>query len=135
MENQLPLGALGLNTFIHSWIYWVSYAFHPPPLVPLVLFKFPVEHAMGKFRILIKVVPCWMEVPWLSTVFNMLKGIPHQFAIIKDHIMDILVGWCSRVCHCCIYPLAAEKCVPQTGVLSPLYQAVEGVVQAYTTKI
>ena len=33
-----------------------------------------------------------MEAPWLPTVLNMLADIPQQCPIIKDLIMDLLVG-------------------------------------------
>ena len=36
--------------------------------------------------------PCWMEVPWLSTVLNMLADVPQWCSIIKDLIIDVLVG-------------------------------------------
>ena len=34
------------------------------------------EHVKGPLRLLILVAPCWMEVPWLPTVLNMLDDIP-----------------------------------------------------------
>ena len=34
----------------------------------------------------------WMEAPWLPTVFNMLADIPQWCPIIKDLIIDVLVG-------------------------------------------
>ena len=92
LESPLPLGALGLNPFNHPWMFQVSYMFPPPALVPLVLSKFLAEHVKSQLRWLILVVPCWMEAPWLPTVLNMLADIPQQCPIIRDLIMDVLVG-------------------------------------------
>ena len=50
--------------------------FLPPALVPLVLSKFLAEHVYGQLGHLILVVPCWMEVPLLPTVLNMLADVP-----------------------------------------------------------
>ena len=66
--------------------------FPPPTLVPLVLYKFLAEHVKGQLRLLLLVAPCRMEAPWLSTVLNMLAGVPQQCPIIKDLIMDVVVG-------------------------------------------
>ena len=92
LETPLPLGALGLNAFSHPWKFQVSYVFPPPALVPLVLSKFLAEHVNGQLRHLILVAPCWMEVPWLPTALSMLADIPWQCPIIKDLVMDVLVG-------------------------------------------
>ena len=92
LETPLPLGALGLNTFSHPWIFQVSYVFPPLALVPLVLSTFLVEHVNSQLRCLILVAPCWMEAPWLPTVLNMLADVPQQCPIIKDLIMDVLQG-------------------------------------------
>ena len=91
-ESPLPLGALGLNAFNHPWTFEISYVFPPPSLLPLVLFKFLAEHVSGQLRCFILVAPCWMEAPWHPTVLNMLAGIPWQCPVIKDLIMDVLVG-------------------------------------------
>ena len=48
--------------------------FSPPALVPLILSKFPSEHVISQFRLLILLAPCWMEATWLPTVLNMLVG-------------------------------------------------------------
>ena len=66
--------------------------FPPPALVPLVLSKFLAEHVNGQLRYLILVAPCLMEAPWLHTVLNMLEDVPPQCPIIKDLVMDVLVG-------------------------------------------
>ena len=66
--------------------------FPPLALVPLVLSKFLVEHLKGQLRHWILVVPCWMEAPWLPTVLNMLADVPQQCPIVKDLIVDVMVG-------------------------------------------
>ena len=53
---------------------------------------FLAEHVKGQLRHLILVVPCWMEAPWFPTVLNMLADVPQQCSIVKDLIMDVLVG-------------------------------------------
>ena len=92
LETPLPLGTLGLNAFSHPWNFQASYVFPPLALVCLVLSKFLVEHVNGQLRHLLLVAPCWMEAPWLPTVLNMLADVPQQCPIIKDLIMDVLVG-------------------------------------------
>ena len=92
METLLSLGALGLNAFSHPWTCQVSYVFPPLALVPLVLSKFLAEHVNSQLRWLILVAPCWMEAPWLPTVLNMLADVPWQCPIVKDLIVDVLVG-------------------------------------------
>ena len=66
--------------------------FPPLALVPLVLSKFLAEHVNGQFRHLLLVAPCWMEAPWLPTALNMLADVPWQCPIVKDLVMDVLVG-------------------------------------------
>ena len=83
LELPLPLGVLGLNAFNHPYTYQVSYVFPPPALVPLVLSKFLVKHVTGQFRLLILVVPCWMEAPWLPKVLSILEDILHECSIVK----------------------------------------------------
>ena len=92
LETPLPLGVLGLNAFSHPWNFQVSYVFPPLALVPLVLSKFLAEHVNGQLRHLILVAPCSMEAPWLPTVLNMLAYVPQWCPIIKDLIVDALVG-------------------------------------------
>ena len=92
LESPLPLGAYGLNAFNHPWTFQVRYIFHPPALVPLVLFKFLAEHIEGQLRCLILVIPYSMEVLWPPTDFNMLAEIPQWCPIIKDLIFDVSVG-------------------------------------------
>ena len=91
-EFPLPLGALGLNAFNHLWMFQVRYVFPPPTLVPLVLSKFLAEHVKGQLRCLILLAPCCVEAPWLPTVLNILADVPQWCPIIKDPIMDVLVG-------------------------------------------
>ena len=76
LESLLPLGALGLNAFNHSWMFQLSYVFPPPALVPLVLSKFLAAHVNGQLRHLILMASCWIEAPWLPTVLNMLANVP-----------------------------------------------------------
>ena len=92
LETPLPLEALGLNAFSHPWNFQASYVFPLLVLVPLVLSKFLVEHINVQLRHLLLVAPCWMEAPWLPTVLNMLADVPRQCPIIKDLVMDVLVG-------------------------------------------
>ena len=66
--------------------------FPPPALVPLVLSKFLAEHVKGQLRHLLLVAPCWMEAPWLPTVLNMLADVLQWCPIVKDLIVDVLVG-------------------------------------------
>ena len=58
--------------------------------------KFLVDHVTSQFRLLIVVAQCWMEAPWLPTVLNMLEDVLHQSPIVKDLIMDVLVGCVLR---------------------------------------
>ena len=92
LETPLPLGALGLNAFSHPWTFQVSYVFPPLALIPLVLPKFLAKHVNSQLRHLILVAPCWLEASWLPTVLNMLGDVPWWCPIVKDLIMDVLVG-------------------------------------------
>ena len=66
--------------------------FPPLALVPLVLSKFLAEHVNGQLRHLLLVASCWMEAPWLPTILNMLTDVPWWCPLVKDLIMDVLVG-------------------------------------------
>ena len=66
--------------------------FPPLALVPLVLSRFLAEHVNGQLRHLRLVAPCWREAPWLPTVLNMLVDVPQQCPLLKNLIMDVLVG-------------------------------------------
>ena len=92
LETPPALGALGLNAFCHPWKFQVSYVFPPLALVPLVLSKFLAEHVNGQLRYLLLVAPCWVEAPWLPTDLNMLVDVPWWCPLLKDLIMDVLVG-------------------------------------------
>ena len=82
-----------MNALNLCWSYWVNYELPYPALGPLTLSTFLAEHITGQFRLLLLVLPCWMVASWLPTVLNMLEDIPCQWPIIKDFIMDVLVGW------------------------------------------
>ena len=87
----------------HPWNFQVSYVFPPLALVPLVLSKFLAEHVNGQLRHLLLMAPCWMEAPWLPTVLHMLADVPWQCPLVKDLVVDVLVGQVhSRVCDICI---------------------------------
>ena len=103
LQKTLPPGALGLNAFNQAWKFWMSYIFHSPALFAIVLSKFLVEHVTSQCRLLITVAACWVEAPWLPTVFNILKDIPYQYPIVKTshHAYFKRLGG-SRVCHWCI---------------------------------
>ena len=92
METPLPVETLGLNAFSNPWTFQVSHVFPPLALVHLVLSKFLAEHVNGQCRHFNLVAPCWMEGPWLPTVLNMLADIPQWCPIVKDLILDDLVG-------------------------------------------
>ena len=67
--------------------------FPPSALVPLGFVpSFLAEHVNGQLRHLILVAPCWMEAPWLPTILNMLADGPLQCPIVKDLVVDVLVG-------------------------------------------
>ena len=99
-------------------MFWVSYVFPPPTLVPLVLSKFLAEHVKGQIRLLILVAPCWMEAPWLNTVLSMLADVPWWCPIMK------------------VNPLAAQRCVLcRQGLSSSVFHAVAGATEASTSKL
>ena len=93
--------------------------FSPPALVPLVLSEFLVEHVTGQFRLLILVVPCWMEAPLLSTVLGMLKDIPDQCAIIRNVIMNVSVAWLLKGLQITVFNpfLIRDVCCTDKGSL------------------
>ena len=111
LENPIPLGPLGLNTFNYPRTYHVSYVFPSPTLVTLDLSKFLTKYVTGQFRFLLMAL-CCMEAPWPPTVLTMKKEIPHWCPMIR------------RSCHECVSrldatgsviavfcPLAAQRCV------------------------
>ena len=77
----------------------MSFIFPSSAFIPLVLSKFLAEHGTGQFRLPILVAPCWKEAFWLPTGSSMLKDIPLQCPIVKDLIMDALVGQVFRSLH------------------------------------
>ena len=70
LKNFLLQGTMALNAFIHTWTHQVS-MFPPHAIVPLVLSYFLAEHVTGQFRLLILVIPCWMEfITYLKTFLH-----------------------------------------------------------------
>ena len=90
--NSTACGGLKVECLQLSWEFSGYYVFPPPALAPLVLSKFLAEHVNGQLRHLLLVAPCWMEAPWLPTILNMLADVPWWCPIIKDLVMDVLVG-------------------------------------------
>ena len=91
LEDPLPLEALGLNAFNHPWKYQVIYVFPPPPLVLLVLSRFPAEHVIGQFRLLILVAHCWNKAPYLPAVLNTFEYISHWCPSLNILKMNLFV--------------------------------------------
>ena len=85
--------------------------FPPPALVPVVLSSFLADHVKGQLRHLILVTPCWMEAPLLPTVLNMFVDIPWHCPIIKNLVVDILVGQVLKSLPYLHNPLADQQCV------------------------
>ena len=92
LGKTTAFSSLWVACFQCPWTYQVSYAFLPPTLVPLVLSKFLAEHVTGQFRLLILKSPCWMEVPQHPTALNMLEDPPHLSPMVKDLIIDVILG-------------------------------------------
>ena len=92
LGNSTTSGGLGVECLQPSLEFQVGYVCPPLALVPLVLSKFLAEHVDGQLRHLILVAPCLMKAPWLPTVLNMLVDVPWWCPIIKDLIIDVLVG-------------------------------------------
>ena len=75
----------------------------------------------GQLRLLILVAPCWMEGPWLPTILNMLADIAQLCAIVKDLIMDVLVGSVLKglpYLHLTLW-LLRDTCCTDRGSLPP----------------
>ena len=66
--------------------------FPPPALVPLCSDQISSRTCQWSTQTFALVAPCWMEAPWLPTVLSMLADVPQWCPIIKDLIMDVLVG-------------------------------------------
>ena len=131
LETLLPLGVLGLNAFSHPWKFQVRYVFPSPALVPLVLSKFLAEHVNGQLRHLLLVAPCWMEAPWLSTVLNMLVDICWQCPLVKDLIMNVLVGQALkglRYLHLTLW-LLSDMCYADRGSLPQSVRQWQGQLE------
>ena len=86
-------GSLWVDGFQPLKDIQVSHLF-PPPELPLVLFRFLAEYVTGQLRLLILIVPCWMEATWLPTVLNMLVDIPHYCPI----VISAFNPGCSAMC-------------------------------------
>ena len=110
--------------------------FPPPTLVPIVLSKFLAEHVKGQLRCLISVAPCWIKAPLLLTILNMLVDIPQQCPIIKDLILDVLVGHVLKglsYLHLTLWLLT--DVLHRQGFCSSVSQAVVGATWVSTSKV
>ena len=94
-DNLLYLGTLGLNTLIHPWKNWVSYVF-VSHVVHLVLSRFLADHNTGLFRLVIFIVPCYMQAPWLFPVLNLYSRHSFWCPVIRDHVRDVLINQLLR---------------------------------------
>ena len=106
-----------------------------PALVPLVLSKFLAECFKGQLRLLILVAPCWMEAPWLPTVLNMLADVPRCCPMIRDLIMDVLVGHVLKDSAISAFnPLVVQRCMlHRQGFSFSVCQAVAEATQMSTS--
>ena len=87
-------------------------------LVPLVLSKFLAD-VNGQLRHLLHVAPCWMEAPWLPIILNMLADVPQWCPLVKDLIIDVLVGQALkgvRYLHLTLW-LLSDMCYADRGYL------------------
>ena len=108
-----------------------------PALFPLVLSMFLVEHVAGNFRLLILVVPCRMEVPWLPKVLSMLKDVHCHFPIIKHVTMDDLVDWVLKGLKS-PYPtlwLLRDVCCAGKGSLSQSIRQWWGLLEHHQQRV
>ena len=132
LERPLPPGALGLNALKYPWKFQLCYVFYPTALIPLVLSMFLVEHATCQCRLLILMVPCWKEDPWLSTVLNMLKDIPHQW---RSHQRSLNSLGAQRSAIAAFSSLSAQRHMLHRQRYSSLgCQAVTGETQSFYNK-
>ena len=77
-----------------------------------------------------------MQAPWLPTVLNMLEDILQWCPIIKDLIMDVLVGQVLRslqYLHLTLW-LLSNVCYAD-GFSSSVCQVVAGATQTFTSKV
>ena len=95
------------------------------------------EHGKGQLILLSLVAPCWMEAPWLPTALNMVADIPWHCPIIKDLIMDVLVGYVLKgLAISAFSPLVVHRCVLcKQGFSSSVCQAMAGATQASMSKV
>ena len=137
LETPLLLGALGLNAFSHPWKFQVSYVFHPPALVPLVLSKFLAEHVNGQLRHLLLVAPCWIEAPWLPTVLNMLVDVPWWCPLLKrSHCGCFGRPVTQGSAISAFNPLAAQcHVLCRQGFSSSVCQAMVGAIQMSMSRV
>ena len=96
-----------------------KYVLPPPALVSLVCPSFWQNMSKVNSDFWTLGAPCRMEAPWLPTVLNILTDIHQCCPIIKDLIIDVLVGHvCKGLPYLHLNPLAVQRCViVQTGVL------------------
>ena len=92
LGNGTTSGVLGVECLQPSLDFQIRYIFPSPALVHLVPSNFLAEHVKGELRLLILMAPCWMEASLLPTILNMLTDFPWHCPIVKDLIMDVLVG-------------------------------------------
>ena len=117
LKKTITPRSLELNAFNHLWKFHESYVYPLSALISLVLSKFLAEHVTNQFRLLILVASYWMEAPWFTTVLNILEDVLHWCPIVKDHVIDILVGQVLKGSAIATFnPLAAHRCVAQTRV-------------------
>ena len=91
LENPLPVGALGLNTFSHPWTYEVSYVLSPAALVTLVFIQVSTKTCHRSINTSDSSCTLLVEASWLPTVL-MLEDIPHWCPIVKILVRYVLVG-------------------------------------------
>ena len=85
------------------------------------------KHFTGQFRLLILVVACCVEAPWLSTVLNMLEDIIHQCHVIKCSVLKGLPSlnwtlWLLRDVCCRDKGYFLQSIGGLVGVLKRVYQ-------------
>ena len=62
----------------------MRYAFLP--MLIQLFCQFLTEHTAGQFRLLILVMTCWMDAPWLPTFHGMLEDVPCECDVKKSHL-------------------------------------------------
>ena len=133
LENTLPLAALGLNAFTHSRTYQASHVF-PPRVVSLLVYRFHAEPITGVFKLLILVVPCWIDAPLTSHISQHVGRHSLSVYCLKFHhgcLVDLMLKglpsllltvWLLRDVYCtgnCSHPQSVRpwwqhlKCLQQ----------------------